>query len=89
MRSLEFHKIFAKTQATAQSLAEAFNAKVEDVRLASRSTRLIPRIQFLPCTIYRVYDNDGSIREVCVVGMALAFKLHAAAHSRVFSLLRV
>eukprot|EP00282_Hemiselmis_andersenii_P035154 CAMPEP_0169443004 /NCGR_PEP_ID=MMETSP1042-20121227/9126_1 /TAXON_ID=464988 /ORGANISM="Hemiselmis andersenii, Strain CCMP1180" /LENGTH=724 /DNA_ID=CAMNT_0009554207 /DNA_START=221 /DNA_END=2396 /DNA_ORIENTATION=+ len=60
--TLEFHKVFAKTQATAQRIAEAFNAKV--AKRAPQGNKSIPRLEFLTCTTYLVEENDGSMREV-------------------------
>ena len=51
----EFHKVFCKTQARAQAMADAFNTRLNAIPGISKS---IPRIQFLKCSVYTVYDHE-------------------------------
>jgi len=51
----EFHKVFCKTQARAQAVAEEFNKRLDAIPGMPKS---IPRIQFLNCSVYTVYDYE-------------------------------
>jgi hypothetical protein len=49
-----WHKTFVKTQLIAEKLAKKFNQRLDDHGISS----FIPRIQFLPCSVYEVEQGD-------------------------------
>lgn len=51
----EFHKVFCKTQARAQAVAEEFNKRLNAIPGMSMS---IPRVHFLDCSVYTVYHYE-------------------------------
>lgn len=58
----DFHKVFIQTQMKAESYAKKFNAKLDQLGLS----KFIPRIYFIPCSIYsyQCEDVSGTISEM-------------------------
>lgn len=53
-QGVDFHKLFCKTQATARQYAVAFNKKLDNLSFDHNNLALLPRIEFLDCSVFEI-----------------------------------
>eukprot|EP00918_Siedleckia_nematoides_P007239 GHVU01015732.1.p1 GENE.GHVU01015732.1~~GHVU01015732.1.p1 ORF type:complete len:568 (-),score=66.72 GHVU01015732.1:653-2356(-) len=58
-KQLAFHNTFARTQTTAADVAKKFNSELDRLRIDKK----IPRVEYIPCTFYKLTAEDWTLSE--------------------------